>query len=46
MLGHTQPSTTYRYVNANVETARRASAALDAFNAENEITQQVLETVN
>jgi integrase len=23
VLGHTQPSTTYRYVNANVETARR-----------------------
>jgi integrase len=35
-LGHTQPNTTYRYVNANVETAKRASAALDAFNAEEE----------
>jgi integrase len=32
VLGHTQPSTTYRYVNANVETARRAAAAMDAFN--------------
>jgi integrase len=36
VLGHTQPNTTYRYVNANVETAKRASAALDAFNAEEE----------
>jgi integrase len=33
ILGHTQPSTTYRYVNANHETARRAAAALDLFNA-------------
>ncbi len=31
-LGHTQANTTYRYVNANVETARRAAAALDEFN--------------
>jgi len=34
VLGHTQANTTYRYVNANVETARRAAAALDAFNEE------------
>jgi integrase len=33
VLGHTQPTTTYRYVNANIETARRAAAALDAFHA-------------
>jgi len=33
ILGHTQANTTYRYVNANVETARRAAAALDAFNS-------------
>lgn len=33
ILGHTQPATTYRYVNANVETARRAAAALDAYNS-------------
>jgi integrase len=32
ILGHTQPVTTYRYVNANVETARRAAAALNTFN--------------
>jgi len=33
VLGHTQPSTTYRYVNADHETAQRAAAALDAFNS-------------
>jgi integrase len=32
VLGHTQANTTYRYVNANVESARRAAAALDDFN--------------
>jgi integrase len=31
-LGHTQANTTYRYVNANVDTARRAAAVLDQFN--------------
>ncbi len=36
VLGHTQANTTYRYVNANVETAKRAAAAIDAFNAEGE----------
>jgi integrase len=45
VLGHTQPSTTYRYVNANVETARRASAALDVFNAE-EPMQQAVDVIN
>jgi integrase len=30
ILGHTQADTTYRYVNANIETARRAAAVLDA----------------
>jgi integrase len=34
VLGHSQANTTYRYVNANIETAKRAAAALDAFNAE------------
>lgn len=34
VLGHSQANTTYRYVNANVETARRAAAALDTFNAD------------
>lgn len=32
VLGHTQPSTTYRYVNANVDTARRAADLLNQFN--------------
>lgn len=34
VLGHTQANTTYRYVNANIETAKRAAAALNAFNGE------------
>jgi integrase len=33
VLGHTQPTTTYRYVNANVETARRAADALNELHA-------------
>jgi hypothetical protein len=33
VLGHTQANTTYRYVNANIETTRRAAAALDVFNS-------------
>ena len=33
VLGHTQANTTYRYVNANVETARRAAAVLDESNS-------------
>jgi integrase len=40
VLGHTQANTTYRYVNANIETARRASAALDSFNAEVEMQSE------
>jgi integrase len=32
MLGHTQANTTYRYVNANIETAKRAASMLDDFN--------------
>jgi integrase len=45
VLGHSQPSTTYRYVNANVETARRASAALDMFNGA-EPMQQAVDVIN
>jgi len=37
VLGHTQANTTFRYVNMNVETAKRAAAALDAFNVESEV---------
>src|SRR5436190_22514144 len=33
VLGHIQANTTYRYVNANIETTRRAAALLDAFNS-------------
>jgi integrase len=32
ILGHTQANTTYRYVNANLETARRAAQVLASFN--------------
>ncbi|HZI19384.1 MAG TPA: site-specific integrase [Pyrinomonadaceae bacterium] len=35
LLGHTQANTTYRYVNANEETARRAADTLDALRAAN-----------
>ncbi len=46
VLGHTQANTTYRYVNANLETAKRAAAALDAFNAEPEAAQVATESVS
>jgi len=46
VLGHSQPNTTYRYVNANVETAKRASAALDAFNAQDSAPAQESDVVN
>lgn len=39
VLGHTQANTTYRYVNINIETARRAAEALNAFNREDETTE-------
>lgn len=42
VLGHTQANTTFRYVNANVETARRAAAALDEFNKVEEAERQVI----
>jgi len=47
LLGHTQPCTTYRYVNANTETLAQAAAILDAFQLSS--TQQpptVIELVN
>lgn len=46
VLGHTQPVTTYRYVNANVDTARRAAAALDAFHAEDKTEEASENLVN
>jgi len=43
VLGHTTPNTTYRYyLNPNLETVRRASAALDSFNAEPQQTQETV----
>jgi integrase len=45
VLGHSQPSTTYRYINSNIDTARRAAAALNTFNSEIP-DQEVLEAVN
>jgi integrase len=46
VLGHTQANTTYLYVNANVETAKRAAAALDAFNGEGTLQPEPVEMVN
>jgi integrase len=46
VLGHTQISTTYRYVNANVETAQRAAAILDRFNSVLEIEESVSGRIN
>ncbi|HEY6242431.1 MAG TPA: site-specific integrase [Pyrinomonadaceae bacterium] len=46
ILGHSQPSTTYRYVNADMETARRAAAALDNFHAIPEETANAPDLVN
>ncbi|MEW6735996.1 MAG: hypothetical protein AB1489_32175 [Acidobacteriota bacterium] len=36
VLGHTQPTTTYRYVNANIETAQRVATILKLFNETSE----------
>jgi integrase len=46
ILGHTQVNTTYRYVNANIETAQRAAAILDSFNGFNEQEKATVEMVN
>lgn len=40
-LGHTQQQTTWRYVNVNLETARRAAAALDGLRAGREVEREV-----
>jgi integrase len=45
VLGHTQANTTYRYVNANVETARRAAAVLDQFNSK-ESSQELKQVIH
>lgn len=46
VLGHTQANTTYRYVNANVEAAKRAAAALNMFNSEVTPEPESAEMVN
>ena len=46
-LGHTQANTTYRYINADADTARRAADALDAMRHESEALEtQTTEAVN
>lgn len=42
LLGHTPANTTFRYVNANIETARRAAALIDEFNEYVEETDEVV----
>lgn len=43
VLGHTQANTTYRYVNANLDTARRAAALIDEFNqSEDEVERSLV----
>ena len=44
VLGHTQPSTTFRYVNINADTARRAAELLNQFN--NVAVEEEQTTVN
>jgi integrase len=47
ILGHTQANTTYRYVNANIETAKRAATLLEEFNEDTtEIKIDASELVN
>ena len=46
VLGHSQANTTYRYINANVETVKRAAAALDMFNSEGAAQPESFEMVN
>lgn len=40
--GHTQERTTYRYINADMETARRAAAMLDEFNSQDTHTKETV----
>jgi integrase len=46
ILGHTQSNTTYRYVNADRETAIRAAAALDRYNVVESDNATQAEAVN
>ena len=38
ILGHTQPQTTYRYINADESTARRAASILDRIHADESVS--------
>lgn len=42
ILGHTQANTTYRYVNANADTAKQVAKALDAWHEEEKEGKQEL----
>lgn len=46
LLGHSQPRTTYRYLSADIETAREAATILEAFSARVGRTQEATEMVN
>jgi hypothetical protein len=46
VLSHTHANTTYRNVNANLEAAKHAAAALDAFNAEGAAQAEESDRVN
>lgn len=46
ILGHVQPSTTYRYVNADAETARRGALILDGLNADTARAEESIEVAN
>lgn len=46
VLGHSQANTTYRYVNANLETAKRAALLLDQFNQTLDDIEPLAERIN
>jgi integrase len=47
VLGHTTPNTSFRYyLNVNLETTRRAAAALDSFNSALDKIECITEAVN
>lgn len=46
VLGHSQANTTYRYVNTNLETAKRAALLLDQFNQTLDKTDLLEESIN
>jgi integrase len=46
ILGHSQPTTTYRYVNPDSLTIQRAAEAIDAFHAEPQKAEEASQMVN